>query len=65
MADHNLVQDILTARLRANLERRNGDPLAGQSWDAEADALEHRLLLMERTSEWDILQGSPDPSRLG
>ena len=60
MADHNIVQDILTARLRANLERRNGDSQAGQAWDAEADALEHRMLLMERASEWDILKGSPE-----
>ena len=60
-----LAQDILTARMRANLERRNDNPLAGQAWDAEADALEHQLLLMERASEWDVLKGSPDTSRLG
>ena len=50
-----LAQDILTARMRANLERRNGDELAGRSWDAEADDLEHRLLLLEQRAEWDAL----------
>ena len=60
MADHNIVQDILTARLRANLERHNDNPLAGQAWDAEADDLERRMLLMERAAEWDILKGSPE-----
>ena len=60
-----LSQDILTARLRANLERRNGEELAGQAWDAEADDLERRMLLSECRNQWDILKGSPDVSRLG
>ena len=50
-----LAQDILTARMRANLERRNGDELAGRSGDAEADDLEHRLILLEQRAEWDAL----------
>ena len=47
MADTQLHQDILMARLRACAERRNGDTLSGQAWDAEAAALEHRLILLD------------------
>ena len=50
-----LSQDILTARLRANLERRNGDELAGRAWDAEADDIERRMLILEQRAEWDLL----------
>ena len=50
-----LAQDILTARLRANAERRNGDELAGRAWDAEADDIERRMLILEQRAEWDLL----------
>jgi hypothetical protein len=49
-----LCQDILTARLRANAERRD-NPVQAAAWDAEADDLERRLILMEKRGEWDIL----------
>jgi hypothetical protein len=54
------AQDILTARLRANLERRNGNEVAGQAWDAEADELEHRMILAANRDQWDAMKGSPE-----
>lgn len=58
-------QDILDARMTANLARRNSDPAAGQAWDAHADELEHQLITEQRAAEWDVMKGSPDTSRLG
>lgn len=44
---HDLEQDILTCRLRACAERRNGNTTDGQAWDAEADDLERRLIALQ------------------
>ena len=47
MADTtSLQQDVQTYRLRAVAERRAGNQNEAAAWDAEADALEHRIILM-------------------
>ena len=47
MADTTSLQlDAQQYRLRANAERRAGNDLEAAAWDAEADALEHRIILL-------------------
>ena len=47
MAAHEQIQlDIQQARLRAVAERRADNPIQAAAWDAEADALEARLIML-------------------
>jgi hypothetical protein len=41
-----LQQDVQQYRLNAIFERRAGNHAEAAAWDAEADALEHRIILM-------------------
>ena len=50
MADTTSLQlDAQQYRLRAVAERRAGNDLEAQAWDAEADALEQRIILLAQT----------------
>ena len=51
----NLEQDILTARIRANAERRVGNHVEALAWDAEAEALTDRLITLSRRADWNLL----------
>lgn len=41
-----LQQDVQQYRLNAIFERRNDNPTQAAAWDAEADALEQRIILL-------------------
>jgi len=43
-----MAQDILTCRLRANEDRKAGNHVQAAGWDAEADALEQRIITLEQ-----------------
>lgn len=43
---NSLELDVQQYRLNAIFERRAGNHLEAQAWDAEADALEHRIILL-------------------
>ena len=51
----NLEQDILTARMRANAERRVGNHAEAAAWDVEAETLTDRLVAMSRRNDWAAL----------
>jgi hypothetical protein len=45
----NLELDLQTCRLRAVAERRAGNDLEAAAWDAEADAIERRIILLAQS----------------
>lgn len=51
----NLEQDILTARMRANAERRVGNHHEAAAWDNEAETLTDRLVALSRRNDWAAL----------
>ena len=45
---HSMALDVQQYRLNAIAERRAGNTLEAQAWDAEADALEARIITLEQ-----------------
>jgi hypothetical protein len=45
--------------------RRVGDDRTADYWRERIEAANLAIVMRERASEWDVMKGSPDTSRLG